>query len=360
MLDAAALASFDEAGADPSRWGEALRTVSESFGGLASGVRIEAPDGSVTQLWHGLPEDFERDYLAHYHKLDPWMPTARSLPVGRCVPSQALVPDRVLEASEFFQDFLRPRGLREIVGGIVEQSDEEGIITFAVMRADGASPFDAVDAARLEQLIPRIRHARWIDRRLSELERPRTSSRVATFVLDVRGCIRSLNAAAEQLLAAGDAVFSRDGRLCAVCPLSDAALSAQLRDAFASDRDVAYVALRRLRGPALIACASPLGERVPSSRVPGPRPGVLVLVHDPFQPVDVDLVVARLRQLYGLTPAEARVATLVGAGHSPREAAVRLGLTPGTVRFQLKQAYARADLTGQRELVRLVSLLSRL
>lgn len=354
---------FEEAGADPDRWHGALRAVSALFGGLACGVRVERPDGAVSQIWHGLPDDLERDYLAHYHALDPWMPSARALPVGRCVPSQALVPDHVLDASEFFQDFLRPRGLRELVGGIVERSPDQRLTTFAVMRADGERAFGRAEAAQLESFLPRIGQALWIDRQLSALESPGSDVRVATFVLDTRGVIRSQSAAAAALLAEGSALVAPGGRLQAICPISDASLSAQMRDATSgtgtSGCSPRYVAVRRTKGPALLATVSVLGEQVSTLRVAGPRPGVLVVVRDPLQPVDLGLVESKLCQLYGLTPAEARVGALVGSGHSPNAAAARLGITPGTARYQLKQAYSRAGLSGQRELVRLVSMLSQ-
>jgi DNA-binding CsgD family transcriptional regulator len=354
---------FEEAGADPDRWHVALRAVSTLFGGLACGVRVERPDGTVSQIWHGLPDDLERDYLAHYHALDPWMPKARALPVGRCVPSQDLVPDHVLDASEFFQDFLRPRGLRELVGGIVERSPDQGLTTFAVMRANGERVFGRADAAQLESFLPRIGQALWIDRQLSALDTPGSDLRVASFVLDTRGVIRGQSRAAAALLEAGSSLVAPGGRLQAVCPISDAALWAQIHAATSGPGtgrcSPRYVAVRRTRGPALLATVALLGEHVSTLRVAGPRPGVLVVVHDPLQPVDLRLVESKLCQLYGLTPAEARVGALVGSGHSPNAAAAQLGITPGTARYQLKQAYSRAGLSGQRELVRLVSMLSQ-
>lgn len=322
---------------------------------------MEAPDGSVEQIWYGLPSDFERAYLGHYHQLDPWMPTARSLPVGCCVPSEELVCSRLLDASEFYQDFLKPRGLREIVGGIVSRPPAGGITTFAVMRADGATPFSRRDASALEKFFPRIQRALWIDRRLCDLENYGARSRVATFVLDASGVIHSKNEPAVTLLRTGDAIVARENRLRATCPVSDATLAERIANAQKRAQPPGPLfALRRAAAAPLIATVTPLGEGVSNARVDGPRPGLLVLIFDPLQAFDLDCVEAKLRELYALTAAEARVAALVGSGHSPAEAAKRLGITVGTARFQLKRVYFGAELTGQRELVRLVSLLSRL
>lgn len=358
-----------EAAVDPQRWSSVLRAVGEAFDGLACGLRFEDADQQVSQLWWGLPATFERAYLDHFHQQDPWMPGARSLPLGRCVPSQALVPDDVLDRSEFYRDLLRPHGLREIVGGVVEKSNA-GITTFAVMRADGARCFDAIDAAQLDALIPRIRQAIWVERQLAELETPglqgrSNPNRVGLFVLDLSGRIASANPAAEHLLRAGDALCSRSGELRAACPISDQELRRGVLGAVpgaaqdpASTRTL--LAIQRTSGPALVASVSPLTESVSPVRIPGPRPAILVLVHDPVAPIDLLPVETALRNLYRLTPAEARVAALVGSGHSPAQTAARLKITPGTARFQLKQVYARTGVDGQRGLVRLVSFLAGL
>jgi len=66
--------------------------------------------------------------------------------------------------------------------------------------------------------------------------------------------------------------------------------------------------------------------------------------------IDPDLVAATL----GLTPAEARVAALLAEGRSVREVAAQTDYREGYVRWLLKQAYRKNDLSGQVALVRLV------
>jgi DNA-binding CsgD family transcriptional regulator len=63
-------------------------------------------------------------------------------------------------------------------------------------------------------------------------------------------------------------------------------------------------------------------------------------------------------RLLGLTPAEARVAALVGCGRSPREAAAEMGTSEGTVRNQLKQVFSKTETSRQTELIQLVQGLS--
>jgi DNA-binding CsgD family transcriptional regulator len=60
---------------------------------------------------------------------------------------------------------------------------------------------------------------------------------------------------------------------------------------------------------------------------------------------------------FGLTPAEARVALRVGRGLAPKEAAMALGTSWNTVRFQLRCVYAKTRTNGKSELARLVQRL---
>jgi DNA-binding CsgD family transcriptional regulator len=61
-----------------------------------------------------------------------------------------------------------------------------------------------------------------------------------------------------------------------------------------------------------------------------------------------------LRDRYGLTPAEARLAALLAADYSLEEAAEELGLAVGTVRTRLKSIFCKTDTHRQASLVRLL------
>lgn len=65
----------------------------------------------------------------------------------------------------------------------------------------------------------------------------------------------------------------------------------------------------------------------------------------------------RIQLTYGLTRAEARVAAHVGRGLVPKQTATALGTSWNTVRFQLRQVYAKTRTTGQADLARLLARL---
>jgi DNA-binding CsgD family transcriptional regulator len=61
-----------------------------------------------------------------------------------------------------------------------------------------------------------------------------------------------------------------------------------------------------------------------------------------------------LRERFGLTPAEAKLAVLLASGLSLDEAAERLRVTVGTVRTRIKQVFAKTETNRQAGLVRLL------
>ena len=83
---------------------------------------------------------------------------------------------------------------------------------------------------------------------------------------------------------------------------------------------------------------------------------VLVIVHDTAQRRGADLDM--LAALFGLTDAEARLASALSAGHSLESAAAMLGIRQATARTELKSVFRKAGVSRQQDLVRLLTSLS--
>jgi DNA-binding CsgD family transcriptional regulator len=78
----------------------------------------------------------------------------------------------------------------------------------------------------------------------------------------------------------------------------------------------------------------------------------LVFVHDPSSPPKSRA--AFMRQLYALTPTEARLADLLLQGLDVREAADQMQTTLETTRFHVKRVLAKTGTRRQTELMRLM------
>jgi DNA-binding CsgD family transcriptional regulator len=81
-------------------------------------------------------------------------------------------------------------------------------------------------------------------------------------------------------------------------------------------------------------------------------PEVAVFVRDPERRVDA--APDMLRRLYGLTPAEAKLAASLMEGATLESAAEQFAISAQTVRSQLKQVFLKTRTNRQSELVRLL------
>lgn len=78
-----------------------------------------------------------------------------------------------------------------------------------------------------------------------------------------------------------------------------------------------------------------------------------IVVVTPVVPRDVPAA-KMIQGLFDLTPGEAKVAALIGAGEQLREAAGRLGIAEETARSFLKRVFVKTGVRRQAELVALL------
>lgn len=82
--------------------------------------------------------------------------------------------------------------------------------------------------------------------------------------------------------------------------------------------------------------------------------GAQLIVHLVDSAHDIFTAEKLVGDLYGLTPAEARLANLLANGYSIVEAANTLGLTEGSARTSTKRIYGKTGVSGQAQLVQLL------
>jgi DNA-binding CsgD family transcriptional regulator len=179
-------------------------------------------------------------------------------------------------------------------------------------------------------------------------------------ILQRDGDIAAMNANAQDLM--GDGLLLAQGRLSIISRPHQDLLEDMLRKAFCREQG----------GPACMSLPRRSGKRplllqvVPLTRPDAldgaledvePNPAVVLLLVFDFEHRPCAACSAALRAL-GLTPAEAAVASLVGAGVSPQDASDRLGISVLTVRTHLKAIFQKLGLQRQGDLVRIVSRLT--
>ena len=91
-------------------------------------------------------------------------------------------------------------------------------------------------------------------------------------------------------------------------------------------------------------------------RLAEPGPIAAIFVTDPDLPLPSSHHQQQLRELYSLTPGEARLASWLLQGKSVEEAAAAMGVTLNTARAYLKRIYQKTGVRRQPELMRLLLL----
>lgn len=363
------------AAADPTIWPEALTCASDYLGANGGMLIYHAPvEGHGFTVLGRLSEELAAIFWQRYAGRDPWTLAMKGVPFDRPTAMNSLVDKGVIRRTGFYADVLRPSGFDDMLNvSLKELGINGGTGGFGFGLTERGAERTAEGLRRLGRLLPHLSRALDASLQLGrhadgsrQLTRVLGSMPNAALLLDASGRITYANAGAEALLAMNDGLaVARGGglRLAAVLPAETAALQRALSEALsvANGEDRALQAPLRLtrpsgRAPLLIIPvplpppAFAMWELVESARA-------MVIVIDPE--AGSLPVVEGVQAAFGLTPAEARVAALVGRGLSGPQSAAALGISPETVKTHLARCFAKTGLHSQAELARLLATLPR-
>ena len=228
-----------------------------------------------------------------------------------------------------------------------------------VLRRSTAA-FDTREARLLEGLLPHLRRALLMTVRLLDAERQAAGMRIvagasdrAVMLLDGEGRLVCGNDAAHALIAEGDGIALRGGKL-ALGAGHGRRLATLVEQAATRSGDCGgAMGVERSDGLRLALLVTPAAA---PDDAPRPAGGVLVtaVVVGARQVAPVE----RLRQLFGLTLAEAEVVDALFAGGSPESIASDRRVSLTTVRSQLSAIYAKTGAASATQLMRLVGPLA--
>jgi DNA-binding CsgD family transcriptional regulator len=358
--------------ADPTRWPHAVVSISDHLDGLGGMLVYNAPPGGKNLIVLGR---LNPDYTAVFHKhyvWNPWTVAIKDQPFDKAIISGSLVERRIIRKTGFYADVLAPQQIEDmLVVSHRGMARDGGVGGFGFsLSARGA---DRAEQARrrLQKLTPHLSRALDATMQLGPLiDGSRQLIRVlqlmpsAALLLDSRQHIVHANPAAETLLRNRDglACSSNGGlQLSAVLPDERAALTRTLAQALrvadgSGDALGEPLRLTRLSGAApLLVVPVPLPPPAFALWELSDTARLLVLVIDPN--ARNLAAAAALQAGFGLTTAEARVATLIGSGLSGPQAAQVLGVSPATVKTHLGRCFEKLGVRSQVELARMLSAL---
>lgn len=170
-------------------------------------------------------------------------------------------------------------------------------------------------------------------------------------LLNDNGALVDANSLARDVLASGDGIQLRGGRFAFADLELDARLVRLIELAGRSAGGSSTIAARikRPRAPAYRIVVSPVGGS-------GDKRGVafVAILYGPSERREIADTV--LKELYGLTRAQAEVARRLHAGQSVEETASDLELSLNTVRTHLKVIFTKCEVQSQAELMHLLAL----
>ena len=355
-----------DAALDSALWVPVMERFADMVGGTSVVVsRLSVKDGSGGGMVARADPVWRAVYLEHFAQLNPlnnvenpasylrnWAP--------RILTDEDWMPKEDLIRTEYYNDFLTPLDIHSV---LMIRLARHGAATdvLNVSRPRGRSQFGASELDLAAKLHPHFIRAFRLSQKFADIQQVKEGMASALdrsphgiFLIDETGRVRHANRVAEGLIAELGGLRLAGGQLTTATPDAARRLDALISSASSLDAE------RRTGGS--MAVPSP-SRRTPLSLTVAPlrserfeflrnRLSAIVCVADPQS--GASLPQQTLRDLFGLTPAEAKVAMAFFEGLTSKEAAENLGLSVHTVRVQLARIFEKTQTNRQAELVRLM------
>lgn len=304
------------------------------------------------------------DFARHFNKIpggQDWFATDIDVPVSQ----MQLINEADFRNSEFYRDWIAPRGLRDTCTMHLVKRDQLS----CALTASGSETrdlFNDDDREMFRQLAPHIRRSLMIGDMLDDgaykLSVYREIlDRISTGVMIVSHGAKLVyaNSAAEELLKTGQSLKLRNGTIESAYAAYASGFRAALDRACSdSDSDIGNfgngIPLPSKEGEIAVSYILPLGKSDHRRSLGPGHAAVFISAAGTNLPPSQEILSA----LSGLTSSESRIALMIADGATPADAAGKLGVTMNTMRTHLSRIFDKTGANSQPALVRFVSNLS--
>ncbi len=349
---------------DESAWLPMVQKVDVVLGTNGCHLALFDPDSAdprtaFSRLYKdGAPAvELEETYLKEYLPIDERVPRLADMPTGEPRHNQQLFTrDERRRTSATYNDFLvSVGGANQICVRLPNSGCDRDVwtITREASREYGSDERAAIRglAGHMGRMV-RMRRALSAAGALGQdLAEMLDYARGGVFVLDAAGWIVECNRRARSMLKAGAGLDDTDGVLRATSKAANDVLRvAMLRAARGSSRSEASAIRIPTNGDRWLSVhVSPLSR---TAEMLKGRAAMVAVVLDPWSVPELDL--ATVRDALGVTASEAEVAVLLAQGRTVDEMAAQRHRSVASVRWHLKQLYAKTGVGRQADLVRVV------
>ena len=350
-----------DAALDEKRWPIFLEAFAHSVDGCSAMLRLtdlqSRKAGFVASF--GYDPAWKSAYCDHFVKLDYLTPALNQFKLGEIKTSDQVFSLSEQHQTEYFNDYSIPQN--KVHGLAVNLArDENHSLMFAAQRGKRAGAFGEEQARLMGILAPHVTRAVQVHRNLSSATVEKewalgalNQLRMGVILTDSLGAPLFINCAAEQMLAQRKEISVCQGRL-ALKNISETSLLHRLiagaaQGAAGDDMRIALPDKLDFLQCMITPVSPELSARMNASLGSG---CVAIFLS---RPGSLQLSPKRLTVLYGLSPAESRLAAKLAAFNSLDQAADDLEIAMGTARTQLAAVFAKTGAKGQAELLMLLA-----
>ena len=304
-----------------------------------------------------------RRYDEYYGAIDPRTQLVRQCSVNQVFLCEQHFDTAYVERSEFYQDFLRPEGLRFCMGTCIRLADGTDF-ALGLLRSEDRGSYSEETQRTFKRLIGHIGQALEAQERLAGLQGHVAATAIADtaswglVTLGVGGRIMGANAMAHTLLAdvrlfkspAATLLFSHAATRARFVAAMDRCLKDGCGETFLVEATRAGA--RRLTMTLQPAPSDPVDRAALPDSVRGSGARLVGIL----APLDCRRIpsMRQLMDVFDLAPAEARLARALASGESLDRYAAVNALAMSTVRTQMRAIFRKTETERQAEVVRLL------
>ncbi|MBB6095755.1 DNA-binding CsgD family transcriptional regulator [Povalibacter uvarum] len=351
--------SFQRAALD-GNWYPALEALARATGSRSGQLIALGADATVPlNLLTDVPEEMVRQFVecnGGDPAVNPRVRAGMDAPVLRALAEEDFITRDEYDRNPHYQEFAVPADVPYICLATLDRTADL-LVGLAVLRSKEQGHITREQRDLFQALAPHVRSAVRLHMQMAGngeavLADAMDALAIPAFVCDSAGVVKKLTAAAEKLVDGESGLELRQGRLTAKVSEDTQALESAIRAVSHSALDIRTPATRTVvvRGaaddPALVLDVAAL----PSSGL-HPLLGTRVLVAARGPRGEGEQKSALLQNVYGLTAAEADVASYLIAGRNAAAIAAARGVAVGTVRLQIKALLSKVGVNRQAELV---------
>ena len=371
-----------EGAIDPDRWDGILPVLANWLdaprGWLFTPMHVPGigAAGGGYSFTHAFAPSMAQTWRDKWHTQDLWAMRAAELGKfveGNVFRGDELLPESAITPTEVYREFMLPNQIHYLLSGLVFGTTSPGMMPTACsfFRGLGDKSFTRRDSDKMRILLPHISRSLGVAQRLRDADLKVAASLAAldklsagVLLIGRSESVEFANRAAQRMLAEDDGMAlryragcSNGGKLLIDDTNTARAVRVAVKNAIAPDvmateHFCRFITIPRPSGRAPYSMhfsSLPEKNEFSASRE---VPRVIVFITDSAAPVTVDAEV--LKQTYGLTPAEIRVAVTIAQGQTLKEMSSSLNVTTGTLKSHLKRVYDKTRTDSRAKLVKFI------